>query len=131
MKLLHFHTPSTPASMPPARERNRVFDAPDSAANAASTRSDLPFSEWAIISSGGSENNRVFAGMVLVAIAPRPLFSRAAILKYGFGGSGAVGVTAIGGGEVIVAFGRWASGRWDDYFPSRFFILSFPGFCRL
>ena len=38
MKLLHFQTPSTPASTPPARERNRVFDAPDSAANAAPVR---------------------------------------------------------------------------------------------
>ena len=82
MKLLHFHTPSTPASTPPARERNRVFDVPDSASNAASTSSDFPVSEeWVTINSGGSENNRVFAGMVLVAIAPRPLFASGIILK--------------------------------------------------
>jgi len=48
--------------------------------------------------------------MVLVAIAPRPLFSRAAILKYGFGGSGAVGVTAIGGGGGYCGF--WSMGKW-------------------
>jgi len=100
MKLLHFHTPSTPASTLPARDRNKVFDAPDSAANAVSTLSDLPVSEeWVIISSGGSENNRVFAGMVIVAIAPSPLFSSAAILKYGFGDSGVVRITAMGGGR--------------------------------
>ena len=82
MKLLHFHAPSTPTSTPPVRERNKVFDASDSAVNAASTSSDFPVSgEWVTIIRGGSENNRVFAGMLLVAIAPKPLFASVIILK--------------------------------------------------
>ena len=80
--MLHFHAPSTPASTQPRREGNRVFDAPDSAANAASTSSDFPVSEeWVVIRNGGSENSRVFARMVLVAIAPSPLLASGVILK--------------------------------------------------
>ena len=115
MKLLHFHTPSTPASMPPARERNRVFGAPDSAVNAASTRLNFPVSEeCVIIRSGGSGNNRMFAGMVFVAIVPRPFFANGVILKRGFCDASVVGVFAIEGGgsggrEVIIGFGGWAS----------------------
>ena len=79
--MLHFQTPSTPAATPPARERKKALDAPDSAANTASTCSDFSVSEEWVIRIGGSENNRVFAGMVLVAIAPRPLFSSGIILR--------------------------------------------------
>jgi len=55
----------------------------------------------------------VFARMDLVAIA---LFASGVILKYGFDGSGVVGVVAMevggsGGREVIFCFGGWASGR--------------------
>src|SRR5437899_2684844 len=97
MKLLHFHTPSILASTPPERERNMVCKGAESAAKAAATRPALSASEWTIVNSGGSESNRVFAGIVLVAIAPRPFSAREVILKYGLGGAGGVGVIAIEG----------------------------------